>query len=136
MLTFDNQEQIEKIYKIKTIFNMVFKIKLLRRNSKLILQCKRCQGFNHTRAYCRKEPRCVKCAGKHLTKNCFASRNTSPKCINCKESHLANYRGCEIAKKFQKRRNLLLNSNKQSNCQPKNIKLRNKKEHGRQSNHD
>lgn len=65
MLTFEHQKSVDKIYEIKTILNLVVKIEPLRKNTKTIPQCKRCQGFNHTQAYCRKEPRCVKCAGKH-----------------------------------------------------------------------
>lgn len=108
MLTFDNKENVEEIYKIKTILNMVVKIEPVRKNTKMIPQCKKCQGFNHTQAYCQKEPRCVKCAGKHLTKNCNINRKSVPKCVNCQGAHPANYRGCEVAKELQKRRNMLM----------------------------
>lgn len=73
--------------------------------SMLILQCKRCQEFNHTQKYCQLEPRCVKCAGKHFTKECRQNKSTPPKCVNCDEMHPANYRGCVVAKTPQKRRN-------------------------------
>ena len=98
MLSFDNKESVEKIYQIRNILNIICKIEPLRKNSKLIPQCKRCHGFNHTQAYCRKVPRCVKCAGKHLTKNCTINRQTEPKCINCNEFHPAIYRRCVVAK--------------------------------------
>lgn len=105
MLTFDNKENIANIYNIKSILNIVVKVEPMRKNSTLIPQCKRCQGFNHTQGYCQKEPRCVKCAGKHLTKACTRSRNTSPVCVNFSGHHPANYRGCEVTKELQRRRN-------------------------------
>jgi len=125
MLSFDNKESIEKIYQIRNILNIVCKIEPLRNNTKLIPQCKRCQGFNHTQTYCRKEPRCVKCAGKHLTKNCSMNRQMEPKCINCKEAHPANYRGCVVAKELQKRRNAILKPQLQKRRQ---IQTRNKED--------
>jgi len=114
MLTFKNSENINKIYSIQSILNIIVKIEPIRRNSKLIPQCKNCQEFNHTQSYCRKEPRCVKCAGKHLTRNCTISRNTTPKCINCKGAHPASYRGCEVAKELQRMRDSMMKTKRQA----------------------
>lgn len=108
MLTFNNQEKMEKIYEIKKILNIAVKIEPLRRNMKAIPQCKRCKCYNHTQAYCCREPRCVECAGKHLTTNCNISKQTAPKCVNYKGMHPANYRGCEVAKELQRRRDQLM----------------------------
>lgn len=105
MLTFENEEKAENIYDIRSILNMKVKIEPLRKTSDLIPQCKKCQAFNHTQKYCSREPRCVKCAGKHEAQNCQKSKNTPPSCINCKGNHPANYRGCEVAKELQKIRN-------------------------------
>lgn len=105
MLTFDKEEKIERVYGIKDILRMKVKIEPLRKTSNLIPQCKRCQGFNHTQNYCQKEPRCVKCAGKHQTSNCPVSKGSPPRCINCQGAHPANYRGCEVAKELQRLRN-------------------------------
>ncbi|GFQ98304.1 RNA-directed DNA polymerase from mobile element jockey [Trichonephila clavata] len=33
-------------------------------------QCYRCQGFFHSSKFCTRTPRCVKCAGNHLAKEC------------------------------------------------------------------
>lgn len=108
MLTFDRSDSIEDIYRIKTIINIVVKIEPMRRNVRIIPQCKRCQGFNHTQMYCQKEPRCVKCAGNHLSQDCGVNKQSSPTCANCKGKHPANYRGCEVAKELQRRRDVLL----------------------------
>lgn len=106
MLSFEKSENLDKIYNIKSILNIVVKIEPVRKSTRLILKCKRCQGYNHTHAYCQKEPRCVKCAGAHLSEECGIKRQDSPTCINCKGKHPANYRGCEVAKELQKRRDL------------------------------
>lgn len=84
---------------------MKVKIEPLRRTNNLIPKCKRCQGFNHTQKYRQKEPRCVKCAGKHLTSNCLSRKDTQARCINCKGAHPASYRGCEVTKELQRIRN-------------------------------
>lgn len=105
MITFSYEDNIDKIYKIKYIANMKVKIEAIRRTTARIPQCKKCQGFNHTKKYCYREPRCVKCAGKHLTSECSKTSLTTPKCVNCQGNHPASYRGCEIAKELQKIRN-------------------------------
>lgn len=108
MLTFDKSDNIDDIYRIKAILNIVVKIEPMSRNLRIIPQCKRCQGFNHTQMYCKKDPRCVKCAGNHLSQDCGVNKETAATCANCKGKHPANYRGCEVAKELQKRRDALL----------------------------
>ena len=69
-----------------------------------IPQCMRCQKFEHTRNYCRKNPRCVKCAAEHLTNECPRKvRYDSVKCVNCYENHPANYRGRMVNKQIQQK---------------------------------
>lgn len=106
MLTFENTEDIKKIYNIQHICYMKVKIEALRSN-KIIPQCRKCQQFFHTFNFCQHEAVCVKCAGKHLTKDCSKEKSTPPKCYNCGEAHPANYRGCLVAKELQKRRDNL-----------------------------
>lgn len=69
-----------------------------------IPQCKRCQAYGHTRTYCNLNPRCVKCAGSHLSSICKKSKETPPKCALCDEAHPANYRGCSVHKELKKLR--------------------------------
>lgn len=106
MLTFKNEEEIKKIYEVDNIRGMKVKIEAIHK-PKLIPQCKRCQDYGYTQAYCSREPRCVKCAGKHLTKDCRKNAQVAPKCANCNQNHPANYRGCEIAKQKQRERNVI-----------------------------
>lgn len=100
ILSFNNSEDVNKIYGIKHILGCKIEIHPLK-HPKLIPQCKRCQAYGHTHKYCRKEPRCVKCTGKHLTANCTKSPEEKPKCVHCGLPHPANYRGCEVAKEMQ-----------------------------------
>ena len=104
LVSFDATENLKKMYEIKTILNTVVKIEPPKQ-SKWIPQCKTCQGFNHTKNYCARPPRCVKCAGKHKTEDCAKTQSEKPKCVNCGDEHPANYRGCLVAKELQKLRN-------------------------------
>lgn len=109
LLAFNNEENIDKIYNIKSILGCHVEIQPLR-TQKIVPQCKRCQAYGHTQRYCAKEPRCVKCTGKHLTKDCIRSADEQPKCVHCGESHPANYRGCIVAKEIQKMKKKITNS--------------------------
>lgn len=68
-------------------------------------QCKRCLAVGDTQKYCSKEPRCVKCTDKHITKDCTKPENTKPKCVHYGENHPANYRGYIVAKEIQRIKN-------------------------------
>lgn len=100
VLTFSCDENITKIYKITSLLGCKVEIQPLRK-SKLIPQCKRCQAYGHTQKYCGKLPRCVKCAGHHLTGECD-NPQVHLKCVHCGQGHPANYRGCIVAKEIQK----------------------------------
>lgn len=110
MLSFQKDEDIKKIYGIKSILGCKVDIQPLR-TSKLIPQCKRCQAYGHTQKYCSKEPRCVKCTGKHLTRDCNKPAEAKPKCVHCGEPHPANYRGCIVAKELQNIKNKNIRNN-------------------------
>jgi len=101
ILTFSADENTNKIYEIASILGSKVEIQPLRK-SKLIPQCKQCQTYGHTQRYCNKDPRCVKCAGKHHTKECKRPKEAQPKCVHCGEAHPANYRGCSVAIELQK----------------------------------
>lgn len=66
-----------------------------------IPQCTNCQQLGHTKNFCNRQTKCVKCAGNHHTKECKKSRNIIPTCALCgQKGHPANYKGCET---YQKR---------------------------------
>lgn len=101
LVTFDSKEDVKKIYNIKHILHSIVKVEPVKL-SNLIPQCKICQAFGHTKNYCGKEPRRVKCSGKHSTIDCKKLSDQKPKCCNCGQDHPANYRGCVVAKELQK----------------------------------
>ncbi|GFT94196.1 nucleic-acid-binding protein from transposon X-element [Trichonephila clavipes] len=57
-------------------------------------QCFRCQGFFHSSRFCTRSPRCVKCAGNHLAKECTKPIDQKPKCCLCEGEHPASFLGC------------------------------------------
>jgi hypothetical protein len=99
IVSFNRDTDVNKIYNIKTICRAAVTVEI--RSNTLIPQCKTCQSFGHTRNYCNKPPRCVKCAGPHLTSTCIKPNSTQPKCCHCGKNHPANYRGCEVIKELQ-----------------------------------
>ena len=92
------------IYKIEFLLNS--KIKFEAPNKKReIPQCLRCQRYGHTKNFCFRQPRCVKCADYHLTSNCqIKNRTKEVKCVHCDGNHPANYRGCSVYKELQRKK--------------------------------
>ena len=70
-----------------------------------LVQCLNCQEYGHTKSYCAHSPKCVRCAGHHITSICTKPRNLPAKCALCQGEHPAKYKGCQIYKDLQKRRN-------------------------------
>ncbi len=81
--------------------NSKVKVESFKKN-KIIPQCKKCQIYGHTKTYCGYEPRCVKCAGKHWTKDCERKSDDPLKCYHCAGEHPASYRGCLVIKTLLK----------------------------------
>lgn len=66
-----------------------------------VVQCKRCQRFGHTKAYCRYSFRCVKCGQSHQTNSCTKDKTTPAVCALCEGNHTANYKGCPVYKEVK-----------------------------------
>jgi len=66
--------------------------------TKTIPQCLRCQQLGHTKNFCSRDPKCVKCAGGHLSQDCRKNQRAKPSCVLCgahgEDGHPANYKGC------------------------------------------
>ncbi|XP_063232576.1 uncharacterized protein LOC134536655 [Bacillus rossius redtenbacheri] len=60
-----------------------------------VVQCYRCQGFWHTAASCRHQPRCVRCGEAHGVELCVHPRD-DPTCCNCRGRHHASYAHCPV----------------------------------------
>lgn len=80
------------------------------------IQCKNCQEFGHTRAYCKLSNVCVACGKDHPTAACpeIKSNASSKKCSNCDGNHTANYKGCPVYIAIQ-------NNQKQQQIPHKNV---------------
>ena len=61
-----------------------------------VTQCYKCQGFNYIAKDCKKEQKCVRCAGAHKSTECPDKDKASLKikCSNCNGDHVASYREC------------------------------------------
>lgn len=112
LVSFEHTEDVNKIYNLKAIMNGIIKVEPVRK-SNLIPQCKNCQSFEHTKNFCRRLPRCVKCAGDHSTTECRKPPEAKPKCCNCGLEHPASYRGCQVARKLQQKRNDVVKERRQ-----------------------
>lgn len=98
--TRDNNKQI---YSLKQIgcFKVYFEPPHAKRT---IPQCTNCQNYGHTKNFCRRPPRCVKCTRPHSTSDCpRKDKDDGVQCVNCNENHPANYRGCIIHKQLQEK---------------------------------
>lgn len=92
------KEEANKIYNIKAILNCIVKIEPYK--CKNTPQCYNCQQYGHASGGCSRATKCVKCAGNHRASECNLPTKTEAKCANCGQAHPANYRGCEVHKKF------------------------------------
>uniref|UniRef100_A0A1B0DEN7 Pre-C2HC domain-containing protein n=1 Tax=Phlebotomus papatasi TaxID=29031 RepID=A0A1B0DEN7_PHLPP len=91
-----------EIFNISTLLNCVVKFEAPNNKKRDIPQCTRCQDFLHTKSFCHKVPKCVKCLGSHLSSECSRKeRDTDVKCTNCSGPHPANYKGCRLIRNFK-----------------------------------
>lgn len=95
-----NNEGGKAIFKLEKLLHSVVTVEA-RRKTNDIPQCFRCQRYGHTKNYCNLTPRCVKCLGSHLYKDCSKNVDEQPTCVNCHEHHPANYKGCLYYRELQ-----------------------------------
>ena len=108
-LDFDKEVDMKEVWAIRYICHVKVKWEKYR-NSRRVTQCHNCQTFGHGTLYCKNNPKCVKCDGTHLTKDCVKPRDHPAKCVNCGGPHPANYSNCpeyikHLAKVQAKRNN-------------------------------
>lgn len=115
--------ELEENDKGKSILNLtrllysVIKVEI-RRKSKEIPQCNRCQNYGHTKNYCQLQPRCVRCLEAHHFSECPKPKTNPPKCVNCHEEHPANYRGCRHYLQLKERLSQSHNNSRLGQQQP------------------
>lgn len=91
----DPKANNQEIFNIRAIDNAIVKVEAPKKSDDIV-QCYRCQEFGHTKSYCRKPFRCVKCGLNHSTTECKKTPNTPAKCVHCDESHTSSYKGCKF----------------------------------------
>lgn len=101
MVEFPPATNPAEVTSITSVCSVIIKWDLYRR-PKGPTQCSRCQQLGHGTRNCQRNPRCVKCAGDHLTSICTRQRGCldPPKCANCSGPHTANFKGCEYFAKY------------------------------------
>lgn len=91
----------KELFKIKAIDHAIVKFEFMRKPK--VIQCRRCQRFNHSASNCRLPYRCVKCTNTHEPGQCPSTtmkNKFKPKCVNCNGNHTANdATTCDIFKK-------------------------------------
>lgn len=89
---------------IRNIFHQLVTIEDPKKRN-TIVQCQKCQQYGHTKNYCMRPPRCLKCAESHHTKICpKTDRSTPATCALCLGPHPSNYKGCEVYKEILARK--------------------------------
>lgn len=105
------------IYNIRSIENAIVTIESPRKYDDIV-QCFRCQEFGHTRTYCRKPYRCVKCGLDHSSAECNKIPTAPPKCVHCNENHTSSYKGCKYYQNLLNRRT---SKTPRANIEPINV---------------
>jgi len=91
------------IFKLETLYYS--KIKIQEPHTRRDFpQCHQCQNYGHTRSYCNRKPRCVRCGQDHLSDICENSKDLPATCALCGEGHPSNYKECTVHKQLQKSR--------------------------------
>lgn len=94
----------KSIYDIQYLMHSRIKIEPPRQKREIV-QCTNCQRYGHTKSYCNRQSRCVKCAQQHNTKNCTrTTKDEHVKCVLCEGRHPANYRGCTVYQEIRQRK--------------------------------
>lgn len=102
IVTFDNSVNINEIINYKKVCGCIINWERYK-NFSGITQCYKCQSFNHIAKNCYRNPKCLTCAGTHLTVNC-PTPDSPPVCVNCNGGHAANHQGCPVLQKHLKAR--------------------------------
>ena len=93
----------KEIYTVEAIAHTRVKVEEPKRRQNIV-QCFRCQAYGHTKSYCHRSPRCVKCGEEHLTAECkLPSNGGQTKCALCQGNHTASYKGCTTYRELEAR---------------------------------
>lgn len=107
-------ENNKDIYNVQFLLNARIRVEAPRSNTEIV-QCHRCQLYGHTKSYCNRPFRCVKCGKDHDTATCTKSKDSTATCTLCGGNHPANYKGCVVYKEIQRRKNIPIRTQQFSN---------------------
>lgn len=89
-----------EIYNLPSLLQVKIKVESFKPRNDPPL-CRNCQRLSHTKRYCQRTPRCIKCGDNHASDKCTLNRTDPCKCVNCGGQHPANYRGCPAFQKLR-----------------------------------
>ncbi|GAB0086261.1 hypothetical protein DMENIID0001_002800 [Sergentomyia squamirostris] len=91
------------IYDVNRLLSCVVRVEPPH-HKKEIVQCTNCQRYGHTKSFCNRPPRCIKCTIPHSTASCPRNvKDVNVMCVNCGGNHPANYRGCSVHEQLRKK---------------------------------
>ena len=70
-------------------------------------------SYGHSKTYCTRPYKCVKCGGNHMTTEYQKPRETPAKCALCSGQHTANYKDCTVYRDLQNAKNNSTNRKQQ-----------------------
>lgn len=100
MVVTNIDQTLKKLQKTAPIINYTRIIWKRYENNRVSTQCRNCQQWGHATTNCNANPRCVKCAGHHSTRQCTLTYAEKPKCVNCNGEHTACNINCPVYQKI------------------------------------
>jgi len=98
------QNNNEGIFKLHFLQHCKISIESPRRKH-TIIQCTRCQVYDHSKSYSTRPFNCATCGGSHDTTTHKKTRETPAKCVLCNGNHPANCKGCTVYRDLKNSRN-------------------------------
>ncbi|GBL86438.1 Nucleic-acid-binding protein from transposon X-element [Araneus ventricosus] len=93
LVTLPKTADSKEIFQLTSIGHFRVKVEPLKRKT-TPAQFYNCQDFYHHSRFCLRDPKCLKCAGKHTTQSCKKPADTPATCCHCNGPHTANFSGC------------------------------------------
>lgn len=81
----------KEIYSVKEVLGLQTAAKPLRARPGVV-QCFRCQLWEHAQSRCTANIKCVSCGEAHFSRECPRPKKQPATCANCGEGHPANYK--------------------------------------------
>ena len=94
------KENSKDVYNLQYINNMKITVEPPNKRS-TIIQCTRCQVYGHSKTYCTRPYKYVKCGEDHMNADYRKTTDTPPRSALSSGAHMANYKGCTIYKDLQ-----------------------------------